>query len=825
MKLQKKRKKEITQETQAGGERALQRGIRGILTSLFDAADSELADPKALLMRALRGLAYAVLSFLLGRTSLLLDTYPLGISLLCTAEKKVFYLWAGAVVSAFSVGGGENGIIFSPYIYAASYTIIPVVRMAARCFIDVPDGFSPRRLFSPSEKNERADSRRLIWQSRFGENIYLRMATACVSAFLVSLYAMSSDGYRFYDLFSAMFSMVAAPAFTFLFSGIYSERESRLGKVLFAAAFYGLFFSLVFSLRDVTVFGVHGSVFAAFAATLFISRRKGILEGCGAGLIGGLAVSASYSPAFVLASLASGLLWNSSPFAAVSTACTSALLWGAYIEGLNALTFLVPALLSSSVLVLAADSVLALPRPVPKERYAEEDIPCTAAPPEEEISAKERMERLSRTFSSLAETLYRLSDRLKSPGESEIRAICERSCLRYCKKCVRNDSCRTENYRDYSALVDKLCEVLGTDGRINASKIPEYAKETCLNFTMICEEANTEFAELVKCCLQNEKTELFALDYDAVSHIISEAIDAETRERSSDEELSEVLRRYGEREDVGIHEITVTGSRKKHIFAGNLSTAAEKTGADELRKSLEQVCGFPLTELVFELRGGKVAMHTESARKFSVESAKSVIGAEDEVCGDTVRLFETPEDNFYSVISDGMGSGSDAALTSEICAEFLEKMLEGGNRKETSLKMLNTLLRAKGTECSATVDLMEIDLICGRACFVKSGAAPSFVKRGDKLYKLRSGTVPIGILRAIEAEQLRFDLEDGDVIIMLSDGISQSPEECVWLMEMLGSAWDGEESLGDIADRITERAKREGSRDDISVTLTRVRCN
>ena len=118
-----------------------------------------------------------------------------------------------------------------------------------------------------------------------------------------------------------------------------------------------------------------------------------------------------------------------------------------------------------------------------------------------------------------------------------------------------------------------------------------------------------------------------------------------------------------------------------------------------------------------------------------------------------------------------MGSGREAALTARICTVFLEKMLTAGNRKETALRLLNSFVRAKGIECSATVDLMELDLITGRAGFIKSGAAPSYVRRDGNLFKLQSKTVPIGIMRALDAEQLCFDVEAGDVSIMLSDDV------------------------------------------------------
>ena len=164
-----------------------------------------------------------------------------------------------------------------------------------------------------------------------------------------------------------------------------------------------------------------------------------------------------------------------------------------------------------------------------------------------------------------------------------------------------------------------------------------------------------------------------------------------------------------------------------------------------------------------------------------------------------------------------MGSGSEAALTSGICAVFIEKLLKAGSTMDTSLKMLNSMLRVRGMEVSATVDLMELDLMNGCARFVKSGAAPSFVLRDGRLFRLQSKTVPIGIVRALDAELIKFDVRRGDMIVMLSDGVVRSFEECPWLYDLL---CEGAERTCDpekLSRIIVEKAIASGSSDDVTV--------
>ena len=135
---------------------------------------------------------------------------------------------------------------------------------------------------------------------------------------------------------------------------------------------------------------------------------------------------------------------------------------------------------------------------------------------------------------------------------------------------------------------------------------------------------------------------------------------------------------------------------------------------------------------------------------------------------------------------------------------------------DTALKMLNSMIRARGGECSATVDLMELDLMNGAVRFVKSGAAPSFVIRDGRLFRLQSKTVPIGIMRALDAEMIRFEAMAGDVIVMLSDGVAKSFEDCPWLYDLLGGDKLSPDDPEKAARTIVKYAVENGSADDIT---------
>ena len=169
-----------------------------------------------------------------------------------------------------------------------------------------------------------------------------------------------------------------------------------------------------------------------------------------------------------------------------------------------------------------------------------------------------------------------------------------------------------------------------------------------------------------------------------------------------------------------------------------------------------------------------------------------------------------------------MGSGNEAALTSALASVFLSRLLQAGGRADGMLRMLNGFLAARSRsegECSTTVDLLEIDLASGEAALYKCGAATTFLLRGGKVSCFASHTAPVGILEALDAERIGFSVQEGDVLVQVSDGFTSGEEECPWLSEMLERRYDGDaESFARLA---LNRASGRND-DDLSVIITEV---
>ena len=78
-----------------------------------------------------------------------------------------------------------------------------------------------------------------------------------------------------------------------------------------------------------------------------------------------------------------------------------------------------------------------------------------------------------------------------------------------------------------------------------------------------------------------------------------------------------------------------------------------------------------------------------------------------------------------------------------------------------------------------TLDIQILDLFAGNMEFIKSGACPTFVKRNKEVQLLKSITLPTGIVEKNELIVYDYDLEDGDILVMCSDGVIDSNTEYI----------------------------------------------
>ena len=218
-----------------------------------------------------------------------------------------------------------------------------------------------------------------------------------------------------------------------------------------------------------------------------------------------------------------------------------------------------------------------------------------------------------------------------------------------------------------------------------------------------------------------------------------------------------------------------------------------------------------------------------SQDKFSVQIGISkTTKAGSPVSGDTNLETKLEDGKYLLAISDGMGSGPEAMKSSKVAIKTLERLLTAGFDKTMSLKLINSILEiTQKDDMYATLDVEILDLYSGIMEFVKNGACPTYLKRNKEVQLLKANTLPAGAIEKMDLEVYDCDLQDGDIIVMCSDGVIESNDEYinkeVWVKYLL------EDMQTDDAQKIADILLKEAidndygtQKDDMTVIVAKI---
>ena len=143
--------------------------------------------------------------------------------------------------------------------------------------------------------------------------------------------------------------------------------------------------------------------------------------------------------------------------------------------------------------------------------------------------------------------------------------------------------------------------------------------------------------------------------------------------------------------------------------------------------------------------------------------------------GDAVLARFLSGGKWLLALSDGMGHGAGAQDESKKTLEMLSLCMEAGyTRAQAATAVNGAMLSATGGEKFATVDLCLIDLWTGDAAMNKLGACASILLQGQKSRWIEGEALPLGIIEHVAPTECCFRVAEGDVLLMMSDGIADA---------------------------------------------------
>lgn len=314
----------------------------------------------------------------------------------------------------------------------------------------------------------------------------------------------------------------------------------------------------------------------------------------------------------------------------------------------------------------------------------------------------------------------------------------------------------------------------------------------------------------------------FSMEYALHARFLEEReslrTEAEREDESAGERLSEFLGRSG----YTFESVCVIGKRCRRVLLGGTKQKLSEKERERLGELVSLSLGESFPTLRVTSEGRRFLYILESEQRYTLKTATlSRAKQKEEPSGDRVTCFEGKGGVAYAALSDGMGSGRAAADAAALCTGALSSLLQAGAKEGTALSLVGNLLCAGGEERSVALDLLSVDLYSGRVCFYKSGAAASFMMRSGSLYRIRARTIPMGVLRGVDAEKIELHAEEGDLLVLLSDGVLGGKEDGGWLKALLLGERTDDLSL--LAEKILSEAEAlHGESDDRTVFLAKL---
>lgn len=785
--------------------------------------------------------AYFALTAVLSAAPFTYGTYPFGLALFCAASgsKYAFAALLGVAAGSVFADGGVYVNLAALVIALARIAIgaldksprreadgdkkrsplfsgqsaLPAMK-GSKLRSSSPGGASSTGNWTGSAADGPAKSRPKGARAlSFAEDLPVRCALASAGAMVTGALGLLFHGSVWRGLAATVLSASLAPLLCAAYNGFFrpNSRRALLWCVMATA------FSASWILSGVTVgsFGV-GPAFAllfSFAAAHFFALPEALLFS----FVLSLPLEFAVIPAILLAAGAYSLVRRQFPTLAAAAGAATALFFALGALGMTAASrYGAEFLVASAFAVPLCRTLIRLPEyltPRSARRLrlffgvAGED---EGARDGETSRAVGELHALSECFLALGDMAKDVTRSLALPSEAELRERVERAFALRCASCLRREEC--DGAGDASPYRKKLARALRNGRGTSSVAVPRALSARCAELSSILRSISTRDEGFAP-------TEQSGRDFSELGAILDDAAKRLGSDSEYDAGASRRLRRELSTLGVFADEVSVVSPRLRMTYIRGVEPASLHAGAEDVRAWVERSLGVEMTEPRVALTDGAIDISMHAKERFRVAMGKCSMSATASPCGDSASAFVSRDGFFRAVISDGMGSGSEAAFTAGTVTLFLERLLSAGVDISAALRITNSFLCERRIECSATVDVAQIDLVRGGASFFKSGAAPSFVLRSGNLFALRSKTVPIGILPSADAEGISFDVEEGDVIVMASDGVTRDSEDCPWLYDLFCD--ESITNLTAAAKRIAEEARRR-SGDDITVMLLRI---
>lgn len=450
------------------------------------------------------------------------------------------------------------------------------------------------------------------------------------------------------------------------------------------------------------------------------------------------------------------------------------------------------------------------------------------AQPQQYSAAATRLEQVSQSLASLAETVNDVYETLPHRRE-DFRWVIDNTHDTLCFNCGRRDTCWKQEYAATLEGMEALRPLLESSGGLETAQLPGQLSR-CIHPAALCAAANRSFAlyrsrKEARLHAEAMRTALTE-QYSAVAEALG--VLGEQLGRPGDPEpyksgrVADFFAQLGTPpqecavtlDDLGRTHAAVTLPRTR-FSAQELAALAGEVGRI-CRRTLE-------VPQVLSCKGMTTLLFSEKPVLRAVFGMAGA-AARGSISGDAVQQFCSPA-AAQMILCDGMGTGRPAAVDGNLAAELTARLLKAGFTAELAARLVNVALALKSEdESGATLDLISVDLYTGTARLFKAGAAPGFLVHGGRVRAVGDTSLPVGILGGVNGQSRVVHLTVGDYAVLVSDGLLvDGPGWVAKQLELSAAAGEAPEKVAKtLVETARVRAQKTGRPDDITAAVLRL---
>ncbi len=444
-----------------------------------------------------------------------------------------------------------------------------------------------------------------------------------------------------------------------------------------------------------------------------------------------------------------------------------------------------------------------------------------------------KLDRLGLAFRRLSDTVLSAMNKTKPANLNDMGALFDAVADKVCKKCAMRSYCWQKDYSDTMDALFKAAKRLEETGSASAEDFPSYFTKKCVKAEEVLRSLTVLYeiyrVNLVWQSRMLEHTAIYREQFLEIADIVSKLKEEILQNPCFDTRLSLEISSRLEQAGVDVKAVHLLKNCNNCYEAEvRLYPCREETPCFETVASVLQEClQIPFFKEKGKCSGQECSLLFKECEIYSLHTCvRQSAKTPDEKNGDSYCSENLHNGNFFLALCDGSGSGNKANAYSSATIKLLEQFLKTGFSKAAAVKLIDSsLLMKTETDYFSTVDFCLVDLKNGSAEFMKKGAAPTYIRRknGD-CQVITADNLPAGILSGGKNPVNRLQLQEGDLIIMVSDGVCDAVNKEHWIVDALNAvSFSAPEDVSEVILKIAQSSSRPS--DDMTVMAAQLIAN